>query len=809
MRAGPSPAPQPVADTARQRMGSAVGVAPSPPPALRHPRDVLRLVAGAVVLGLVSAATADAAVGRFETNVFRLVNDLPHVVRWPLFAVMQAGSPSAVPVVVALALALRRLRLARDLAVAGVSAWLLANAVKGLVDRPRPVGLLSDVDLHLPEPGGRGFPSGHVAVAAALAAVAWPYLTPRMRRLAAALVAGVAIARIYAGLHLPWDVVGGAALGLAVGAVVHLLFGAPGGRPVASAVRRALERAGLAVADISTPHLDARGSTPFLVRTQDGQELFVKALGRTQRDADVLFKAWRFLVYRRPADEFPFLTPKQDVQHEAHLSMLAERAGVRTPPVVMDAATSDGTMLLVQQRLQGRGLADLPAVEVSDDLLNDLWSQVSRLHAARIAHRDLRLANVFIDEDGRPWLIDFGAAEATAGSRRISQDVAELLAATAVVVGSGRACRAACDGVGTQAVAAALPLLQPLALTSETRRQVAAHPGLLDELRERAAATSGGTAPELERLPRVRLRSLVLLLAGGAALYAFLPSLAELSTGVDAVRDASWGWLAAALAASTAGYLAAAVALTAAADRSLAVLPTAGAQLAASFANRVTPAGLGALAVNARFLMRHGLDRSAAVAAVGLTAVAGVVVHVTALLVVVPLVVGGDGVLDSLSASVPSVVVLVAAAAVLAIGGLVLVSPLGRRRLLPPVREAASNLVATLRRPRQALALLAGSAGVTLSYIAALAASAQAFGLGLSFPEVAAVYLAGSALAAAAPTPGGLGAAEAALTAGFIAVGVAAGPAVTAVLAFRLVTFWLPIAPGFLAFRWLRRRGGL
>lgn len=776
-------------------------------PAVRHPRDVLRAAVGLAALALVSVAVADGSVGRFESNTFRLVNDLPHLLRAPLFVVMQLGSLSAVPVVVLVALAGRRLRLARDLALAGVSAWLLAKVVKGWVERPRPVGVLPDIDLHLPEPGGRGFPSGHVSVAAALAAVAWPYLSVRQRRLALAGVLVVGVARIYAGLHLPGDVVGGAALGLAVGAAVHLLLGAPGGRPAASVVRRALERAGVPVLELVTPALDARGSTPFLVRTADGRSLFVKAVTRTQRDADVLYRMWRYMVYRRPVDEFPMMTPKQKVQHEAHLSMLAERAGVRTPAVLVDIATSDGSALLVEQYVAGRTLATATSSELTDTMLVELWQQVATLRAARIAHRDLRLANVLVDGDDHPWVIDFGAAEAAAASLRLDHDVAELLAASAVVVGPERACHAACNGIGPDAVARALPLLQPMALTVDTRRRVARQPGLLDQLRETAAGTAGGTAPALERLPRMRGRSILLLGAAGAAVYALLPSLAELPAAADAARSARWPWLGAAAAASASSYLAAAVALSSAANRTLPLPSVVAGQLAATFANRFTPAGLGGLAVNTRLLVRAGLERAAAVAAVGLTSAVGVVVHVTALVGVAVALGSGEGdAASALRSALPTWTALSATAALLVVAALVVVSPFGRRRLLPPLRNAAGQLRTTLRQPRQAVPLLLGSAGVTLSYLTAFLAATQAFSLGLPALQVAAVYLLGTAVAAAAPTPSGLGAAEAALAAGLVAAGAELAPSVAAVLAFRLVTFWLPIAPGFLAFRVLRRR---
>ena len=108
--------------------------------------------------------------------------------------------------------------------------------------------------------------------------------------------------------------------------------------------------------------------------------------------------------------------------------------------------------------------------------------------------------------------------------------------------------------------------------------------------------------------------------------------------------------------------------------------------------------------------------------------------------------------------------------------------------------------------PRRVVELWLGSLGVTTFYIASFACSLAAFSAHVPLSHVAFVYLAGTAVAAAAPTPGGLGAVEAALVVGLTATGVAAAPAIAGVLTFRLATFWLPILPGSVAFRTLRHR---
>jgi len=308
----------------------------------------------------------------------------------------------------------------------------------------------------------------------------------------------------------------------------------------------------------------------------------------------------------------------------------------------------------------------------------------------------------------------------------------------------------------------------------------------------------------LEPRTRVRLRSLLLLIAGGFAVYLLLPQVGELQQTLNALRAARWDWLAAGLVLAAASYLAAAAAQLGAVDSALAPGRTTLVQVASSFANRLTPASLGGIGLNIRYLERAGLDRPAAVAAVAVNTAAGALVHVLGLLVAVALI-GRAGVG---AAHLPKAwPVLVALAAVLAAGGLLLWSPLGRQRLVAPTVRAGRELSGVLRRPGKAAQLFGGSAGVTLTYALTLACCLEAFHAHVPLVSTVAVYLAAAAVASASPTPGGLGAMEAALVAGLTAVGAPTGPAVAGVLAFRLLTYWLPILPGWLAYRALRAAG--
>jgi undecaprenyl-diphosphatase len=440
-------------------------------------------------------------------------------------------------------------------------------------------------------------------------------------------------------------------------------------------------------------------------------------------------------------------------------------------------------------------------------MLRKLWEQVDGLHRARIAHRSLRTANIVADGTGRPWVVDFSFSELGATQRQMALDVAELLASLAAIIGADRAVAGAAAVIGPDGVAAAVPLLQPLALSAGTRRAMAGHDGLLTQTRQAAAAASGRKDTELARLQRVRPRTLLAIAAAAGAYYYLLPELAKVGNPWQAVQSANWAWVPLVIALSAVTYLASAVALMGAISQRIRLWPTVLAQGASSFINRVSPANVGGMALNARYLQKSGVEPTAGVAAVGVNSLVGAVVH---LILIVIFFAWSSRRLGQVFKLPSTSTLLAILAVILAVIGILLATRPGRRfasgTLVPGLRSAAASLSRVAQNPGKMTMLVGGSTLITLAYIAGLAASVEAFGGGPGFVVIGAVYLGGAALAAAAPTPGGIGAIEAALIAGLTGVGMANGPAVSAVLLYRLATYWLPVAPGWLCWRVLQRR---
>jgi len=656
---------------------------------------------------------------------------------------------------------------------------------------------------------GDGFPSMvYIAGLAAGLSTLTPWLDRRWRRSAWIVLWVFLTVRLIDGLLVPVDAILIVALGYAIGAATLLAFGSPDRRPKGLQVAAALTRHGFDVATVAAAGGHGTSTRRLTVQTSDGQQIFVKVRTTEERAAEILFRMYRMLRLKGSGDERPFASLHREVEHEAALSLTASAAEVRTPQMLRVADVTAGSMLTAYDQIEAVTLAEASPDLITDGVLRSTWTQVKTLHAARIAHRHLSPANVLLTSDGEPWLIDFAFAEISASDGDINGDVAQLMATLALLVGAERTVATAVDELGQDAVAAAAPRLQPTALSSTTRNAMKKQKGLLDELQAQVRHATGLEEFELEKLQRVSSRAVFTTVMLGFAFYFLIPQLAEVDFGE--VIGAEWQWFPLVLFFSLLTYAGAAIALMGAMPERLRFLPTLLAQVAASFFNRIAPAKVGGIAANIRYLQKSGIDPTVAIAGVGLNNIAGIVVHV--LLLIIFVTTAGRSATDVISLPSGETVLMVLVAVLMVAGGVMLL-PWGRklwlRRIWPIAKKSVSGIATVATNPLKILFLFGGSLVITMSYVFALWYSIAAFGGGIGFVAVTAVYLAGSALAQVAPTPGGIGAAEAALIAGLTAFGLDTTIAVPAVFLFRIGTFWFPILPGYLAYKRLESQGAL
>jgi glycosyltransferase 2 family protein len=429
------------------------------------------------------------------------------------------------------------------------------------------------------------------------------------------------------------------------------------------------------------------------------------------------------------------------------------------------------------------------------------------LHEHRVTHRSLTADRILLTGHDQVMLLDPGDGDVAASDLQVRLDLAQLLAELALYVGPERAADLALEKAGADELVAVVPLLQRVALARSTRAALRRHRDVLPALRQRLldAVPGGEVAPV--RLERIRLRSLVTLVATVAAVYLLAGELARASLG-HVLRAADWRWGLIALGLSAATYVGATLELSGFVAEKLSFARTLLAQLAGSFVTLVTPAAVGGVAVNIRFLQRRKIPAPVAAASVGVVQVAALVLHILMLIVFIAI----AGAADKHPFRPPTWSYFVLAGLVVAAGA-VLAVPAGRRllraRLAPTLGQVLPRLLEIAQQPRKLAEGIGGALLLTVAYILCLAACVKAFHGSAAFAGIAVVYLTGSALGSIIPTPGGIGAVEAALTAGLVATGLHGTEAASAVLLFRLLTFWLPVPFGWAALSYLERQNAI
>jgi uncharacterized membrane protein YbhN (UPF0104 family) len=795
---------------------------------VRSQADVVRLIVALALVGvgvLVAMWLRNTIGGAEEdlVEVYELVPDRFADVLTGL-AVLGAG---VVPVVALVVLVVRRrFRTALTLLFAGVGATVAMQLLtEFLAEQGIIAGIDPDTD-RIVELTSTSFPTSPlIASTVALVIAATPWLSHQWRRVLWSSVGLLVLFRVVSSNEPPLDVVIAIAVGMAMGSLALLVFGTEGSDPEAPELVAMLRTAGRPRRIEQLP-----GSAPlvYAVEMADTPPMELRVRTVHDRSENMLEQLWRSVRLRTWVNDRPYDTVQRRIEHEALAQRAAADAGARVAPVRRIVASPHGSVGLLEERVDGAPIAVLaqhpasnatmpptnPVLALTEAaqpldraLVLDVWRQVAALHRDRIAHRNLDLNDVWVTPDGRAVLRGFDGAAIAAVDRDLALDRAQLLVSTALVMGATAAVDVAVEALGPAVVMTAVPYLQPLALPSPTRRAWRSKKEVLDGLRTAIAHATGVEPAPLARLDRIRPRTAMSLVAFVVAFYVLLPQLGDFGDTVDAASEANWWWLAPMVLGAAATIVFAALQFVASVPEPISFLPALRMQIASSFVSRIAPANTGTLAIGVRFLQRSGLDPGAAAAAVGLTALSGFVVHL-ALMGGFLLWVGSSDVGFSLPDA--DVILLIIAVVLSASGLAIALVPAVRRRVLPPLvaqaRNAASSLADVLTDPVRVIGLIGGATGVTGSFILTLTAAVVAFGGGVSFPEIGAAYLVAAALGSAAPTPGGLGAVEAALVAALTGYGMPSGPAVSAALTFRLVTYWLPMLPGWFMFQQMQRR---
>jgi undecaprenyl-diphosphatase len=462
----------------------------------RSPADVLRLVVATVALAVVLLVWwlfGDDLVG-FAARLFGGLRAFP---QWIINVTIIATRILAVVLLaggLVWALWHGRWRMLVTVGIAGVVSAGIAALLRDVGAHRRPT---IEVSGNLGPLTYAGFPTlAGIAIVTSVLTAGAPWLTRRWRQLGWLLVIGLVLSRLFTA-PMAFNGPVAALEGWFIGAAVLVAMGAPTRRPTIDSVRAGLAAVGLPVRELSKASVDARGSTPYFGEGEDGTKLFVKALGEDERSADLLFRLYRGVRPRAFGDERPFSSLRRGVEHEALVALAASSYGVRTPAVLAFASAEPNAYVLAYAAIAGRSFDRLEPAEITDDVLASIWSLVAQLRVHRIAHRDLRLANIFLDDSGVVWLIDFGFSELAASDLLLANDVAELIASSSEYVEPARAVALARAAVDDDTLARAADRLHPWALSGATRTMLKGRPGLLDALRGEltaapaAAPTSG------------------------------------------------------------------------------------------------------------------------------------------------------------------------------------------------------------------------------------------------------------------------------------------------------------------------------
>lgn len=595
-------------------------------------------------------------------------------------------------------------------------------------------------------------------------------------------------------------------IGQAVGSGLRYAIGTDTERPSAADIAAALSAVTAPVVEMSRVPEVGNENRRYAARTGNGERLDVTVFDRDQQTAAVVYRIYRRLLLKSQVSRGAPLTVSRALERRALMTYAVGDAGVRTPRIRALMRVGPEAAVLAVDHHGGTTLAELTETP-SAEQLERVWDALLQLHKHRVTHRSLTADRITLGGYGgrEVAVLEPGDGDVAASDLQVRLDTAQLVATMALLVGPDRAAETAVRKIGREEAARLVPLLQPVVLHRTTRAALRQHKDVLPAVRKLLVGNVPATQLSTEQLERFRPRTVVTLVASIIAVYFIIGEFTRHSVS-HIIRQSDWRWLVVTVALTAVTYLGASWTLSGFVLERLHLFRTLLAQLAGSFITLVTPAAVGGIAINLRYLRKAEVEPADAAASVGVSQVFAFGLHILLLIIFAAL----AGTSGAAQFRVPGWVyialgVLVAAVLV------VLAIPASRRlvwsRLAPTLSQVVPRLLDIAQRPAKLAEGIGGALLVTLGYILCLFASVEAVGAHAPLPAVAVVFLTGNAVGSLFPTPGGLIGVEAVLTAALTTVaGVATASAVAAVFLFRIVTFWLPVPFGWAAMNYLQRR---
>lgn len=642
-----------------------------------------------------------------------------------------------------------------------------------------------------------------IAMLAAVLTVSGPWLPARWRHWWWALLLAFVPIHLFISAIVPARSLLGLAVGWSVGALVVLVVGTPALEVPLDGAVRALAKRGCLVSALHVVRPAGPGPLVLSAACADSDsahdEALIELYGPHQRSGGALLQVWRKLRLRARETAPLVASMRRAVEHRALMAIAVGDLGLANTSTVAVTPLERGWMLHSHRPVRGTPLASCAATTP----VGRAWESLRTLNDHQISHGDLRVEAITVD-DGRVLFGGFGSAEYGATDAQLQSDIAQLLVTTSALYDAESAVAAAIEAFGEDTVLSASRRLTKSAVRKSVRKSVPDVGSVISEARAEVQRQTGADQIKTETITRFTRRQVIQLVLLVALVYVAYPFISTVPTFFAELRTANWAWALLGLAVSALTYVGAAAALWACADGTVNFWKLSIAQVANTFAATTTPAGVGGLALSTRFLQKGGLSALRATAAVAIQQSVQVIVHIV-LLLLFSFVAGAS---MDLKHFVPDATVLYLLAGVaLGILGTFLFVPRLRRWLAtdlrPRLKEVSGDLLELAREPKRLGLIVLGAAGTTLGAALALWASVEAFGGGATFVTCAVVTMVGGTLASAAPTPGGVGAVEAALIGGLAAFGVPAAVGVPSVLLYRVLTCWLPVFVGWPVMRWL------